>query len=88
MPDQPTVKYRFYGEFGAPGFHELTPIWAASKGEAQVMAERYALEPWKGWPLVKEHIRVSILDWDAIILPDGRSMLRRQYEEETQHAAE
>lgn len=73
---------RFYADFTAPGgFAESEVIWAETIEDAKAQAEAHKLIRWKGWPLDKERILVSVNpEWDSIILPDGQSMLRRDYE--------
>lgn len=88
MTERP-IRYRFYATFNAPGFHEIESFLAETLEEAmeQAMEERSIC--WKGWPLNKEGIRVEVDPrWDAVKLPDGRFLLRREYEREKLCVAE
>lgn len=78
------ARFRYYADFYYPGFEDSLTIWATDRDDAERQAREHANMPWKGWPHlpgIRSRIEITVTpEWDAVILPGGEAMLRREYE--------
>lgn len=77
-PSEALPRFRFYAEISATSFHDVVDFWASTFDDACRQASGWVAQPWAGMP---RRPRVEVRpEWDAVILPDRRTMSRAEYE--------